>query len=72
MIVIKDLSKKFKLDKKHKQELGVDRSIKSIFAVKNVSFECRPGRIFTLLPGRRVCSPKFLRQGTHSRSQQSC
>lgn len=49
MIKIKGLTKNFKLTKKHRRELGLDKSVKVISAVKDVSFECKPGRIFTLL-----------------------
>jgi len=49
MIKIKGLTKNFKITKKHRRELGLDKKIKVISAVKNVSFECKPGRIFTLL-----------------------
>ena len=47
MIVVDGIAKKFKLSKKQKRELGIKR--KHLWAVSDVSFICRPGRVFTLL-----------------------
>jgi len=47
MIQIENLSKEFQLTKKQKKELAVSQS--HIKAVDNVSFECKPGRIFSIL-----------------------
>ncbi|MFW5657472.1 MAG: ABC transporter ATP-binding protein [Bacteroidota bacterium] len=47
MIQIENVSKEFKLNKKQKKELAVNHS--SIKAVDGVSFECKPGRIFSIL-----------------------
>lgn len=49
MIEVRNLTKDFKLNKKHRRELNLDKRIKKISAVKNISFTCKPGRIFTLL-----------------------
>jgi len=47
MIVVDQVSKQFKLTGKQKREMGVSQN--SHDAVSNVSFTCKPGRIFTLL-----------------------
>lgn len=47
MIEVQNLSKAFPLQKQQKKELGTTAN--SITAVDNVSFLCRPGRIFSLL-----------------------
>ena len=47
MINVKNLSKKYKLNKKQQKELNVQTN--SIFAVNEISFECKPGRVFSLL-----------------------
>ncbi len=47
MIVIKDLIKEFSLSKKQRVETGHDSP--TIRAVDNISFECKPGRVFSLL-----------------------
>ena len=49
MIEVEKVSKHFELSSKHKKELGLDKKIKTIQAVSEVSFTCQPGRIFTLL-----------------------
>lgn len=50
MIKINSVSKRFKLSKKQRREIGSQvRAGKYIQSVKDVSFECTPGRIFTLL-----------------------
>ncbi len=47
MIEVEQLSRKFKLNRKQKREMGADSA--TLMAVDNVSFTCRPGKIFTLL-----------------------
>jgi sodium transport system ATP-binding protein len=47
MIEVENVSKTFKLTKKQKKEL--DTSEDFSYAVKNVSFTCEPGRVFSLL-----------------------
>ena len=49
MIEIQNLSKTFSLSKQQKKEMGTEFKGSSIDAVKNVSFVCHPGRVFTLL-----------------------
>lgn len=49
MIEIKDLSKTFALSKQQKKEMGTEFKGTTVDAVKNVSFTCHPGRVFTLL-----------------------
>ncbi len=47
MIEVNSISKKFKLSKKQRRESG--KKQKFIQSVKDVSFKCRQGRVFTLL-----------------------
>ncbi len=47
MIEVKNLTKTFKLSKQQRKELNTDEE--AILAVNNISFQCRPGRIFSLL-----------------------
>ena len=47
MIEISDLRKEFTLSKQHRKELNTKDSIST--AVDSVSFNCKPGRIFSLL-----------------------
>jgi sodium transport system ATP-binding protein len=47
MIRVENVSKTFAVSKKLKKELGIQQD--SINAVSNVSFECKPGRIFSLM-----------------------
>ena len=47
MIQVQNLSKTFKLTKAQKKELQTVAT--SVNAVNNISFECKPGRIFSLL-----------------------
>jgi len=47
MIQVENVSKVFKITKKLKKELDIQQD--SIKALDNVSFECKPGRIFSLL-----------------------
>ncbi|HSR68411.1 MAG TPA: ATP-binding cassette domain-containing protein [Acidobacteriota bacterium] len=49
MIEVQRLTKTFQLSRRQRRELGKDQSTKTLTAVDDVSFECRPGRIFTLL-----------------------
>ena len=47
MIKVEDLVKEFKLNSKQKKELEVDSNY--FRAVDSISFECKPGRVFSLL-----------------------
>lgn len=47
MIRVQALSKSFKLDKKQRKELRTDA--REVYAVKDASFECQPGRVCALL-----------------------
>lgn len=47
MIIVESLSKRFKLNRKQKQEMGSKES--TVMAVADVNFTCQPGRVFTLL-----------------------
>ena len=47
MISVENLTKEFKLSKKQRREIGTSES--SLKAVDNVSFTCKPGRVFSLL-----------------------
>jgi len=47
MIIVEQLSKRFKLTRKQKQEL--EDAGDTIMAVSDISFTCQPGRVFTLL-----------------------
>ena len=47
MISVEKLSKRFKLSRKQKQEMGSTSD--TVMAVSEVSFFCQPGRVFTLL-----------------------
>ncbi len=49
MIIVDNLRKTFKLSREQKRELAQRGGDKTVEAVAGVSFECRPGRIFTLL-----------------------
>ncbi|MBK8488447.1 MAG: ATP-binding cassette domain-containing protein [Chitinophagales bacterium] len=49
MIEVINLSKTFSLSKKQQKEMGAEISGNTIDAVSNISFGCKPGRIFTLL-----------------------
>ncbi len=49
MIVVKGISKHFKVNRKQRREMGVSKDQKYVDAVSNVSFTCKPGRVFTLL-----------------------
>ena len=47
MIKIENLTKEFNLNKQQKKELNTNDN--KAIAVENVSFECKPGRVFSLL-----------------------
>lgn len=47
MIEVSQLSKKFPLNKKQRQEMGVKEN--QIKVLHDISFECTPGRVFSLL-----------------------
>lgn len=49
MIEIQNISKTFSLSKKQQKEMGSEWKGNTVDAVKEVSFNCKPGRIFTLL-----------------------
>lgn len=49
MIEITNLIKTFSLSKQQRKEMGNDWKGKTVQAVKDISFACKPGRIFTLL-----------------------
>jgi sodium transport system ATP-binding protein len=49
MINVENVSKRFKLSRAQKREMGRDFKGSTIEAVAGVSFNCRPGRIFSLL-----------------------
>lgn len=47
MIKVEGLCKQFKLSRKQKQEMGTGEN--TVMAVSDVTFTCKPGRVFTLL-----------------------
>lgn len=47
MIIVEELSKRYKLSRKQKQEMGSSDNF--VMAVSDVGFTCKPGRVFTLL-----------------------
>lgn len=49
MIEVKQVSKKFHLSRKQKREMHIKDRQNVLWAVSDVSFSCRPGRVFTLL-----------------------
>lgn len=49
MIIVKNVSKRFKLNRQQKREMGPNFRGSHVDAVTDVSFECKPGRIFSLL-----------------------
>ncbi len=49
MIEVEHLSKRFKLSREQKKELGKKEPGDTIMAVSDVNFTCQPGRVFTLL-----------------------
>jgi len=49
MIQVNNVSKFYNLTRKQKQEMGSNFSDKSILAVNDICFSCKPGRIFGLI-----------------------
>ncbi len=49
MIEVEKLSKRFRLTRKQKREMGITGKDPYIWPVKQISLTCRPGRVFTLL-----------------------
>jgi len=49
MILVEHLTKQFRLSRQQRREMGEHFTGSTIDAVKDVSFTCTPGRIFTLL-----------------------
>lgn len=49
MIVVDHLSKQFSLSRQQRREMGPAHQGRTIDAVRDVNFTCRPGRIFALL-----------------------
>ena len=49
MIAVHNLYKTFRLSRRHKREMGSSFRGSTVDAVAGISFECRPGRIFSLL-----------------------
>lgn len=49
MIAVEHLHKQFALSRQHRREMGAGFRGRTIEAVHDVSFTCRPGRIFALL-----------------------
>jgi sodium transport system ATP-binding protein len=49
MIEINKVSKSYKLSRKQRKEMGGDFIGNSVIAVDNISFSCKPGRIFGLI-----------------------
>jgi sodium transport system ATP-binding protein len=49
MIVAEHLTKTFKVSRRQRREMGPEFSGSSIDAVRDLSFICQPGRVFTLL-----------------------
>ncbi len=49
MIEVQQINKTFTLSKQQRKELGNEHSGSTVHAVKDVSFTCQPGRVFTLL-----------------------
>jgi len=49
MIEVRNISKSYKLTRQQRKEMGSDFKGNSVLAVDDVSFSCRPGRIFGLI-----------------------
>jgi sodium transport system ATP-binding protein len=49
MIEVKSISKSYKLSRQQRKEMGSDFAGNSVLAVDDISFSCRPGRIFGLI-----------------------
>jgi len=49
MIIVDNVSKRFKLNKRQKKEMGRGHTAGHVDAVDGISLQCHPGRIFSLL-----------------------
>jgi len=49
MIEVQDLTKRFKLSRQQKKEMGAAAGDGTVEAVAGISFTCQPGRVFSLL-----------------------
>ena len=49
MVIVKNLTKTFKLSRQQKREMGAGFLGNTVDAVRDISFTCQPGRIFALL-----------------------
>lgn len=49
MIKLENVSKEFKLSRKQRKDLGQNVNNRFLTAVDNISFECKPGRVYSLL-----------------------
>jgi sodium transport system ATP-binding protein len=49
MIVVENLTKTFKVSREQRREMGPGFKGSTLDAVRDVSFSCKPGRVFTLL-----------------------
>ncbi len=49
MIIVENVGKRFKLSRQQKREMGRNKQNSHLDAVSDVTFECKPGRIFSLL-----------------------
>ena len=59
MIKVEHLTKQFSLNKEQKKEAGT--TDKFAFAVNDISFDCKPGEIFSLLgPTVLVKQPRYV------------
>jgi len=61
MIRVENVSKQFKVSKKQRKLLPEEKPGSKIDAVSEVSFECRPGRIFSLLGANGAGKTTMLR-----------
>ncbi|MGA1199545.1 MAG: ATP-binding cassette domain-containing protein, partial [Candidatus Latescibacterota bacterium] len=49
MVIVKNLTKTFKLSRQQKREMGDGFLGNTVDAVRDISFTCQPGRVFALL-----------------------
>ncbi|MFT5369468.1 MAG: sodium transport system ATP-binding protein [Candidatus Latescibacterota bacterium] len=49
MVIVKNLTKTFKLSRQQKREMGEGFTGNTVDAVRDISFTCHPGRVFALL-----------------------
>jgi len=49
MVIVKNLTKTFKLSRQQKREMGEGFLGNTVDAVRDISFTCQPGRVFALL-----------------------